>query len=38
MFEKVGGNVEGKNAGEMGARLWLANLIILDLNGLLSSS
>ena len=37
MFEEVGG-VEGKNAGEMGARLWLANHIILDLNSVLSSS
>ena len=38
MSEVDGGNVEGKNAGEMGAGLWLANRIILDLNGLLPSS
>ncbi len=38
MFEVDGGNTEGSNAGEIGAGLWLANRIILDLNGLRSSS
>ena len=38
MSEVDGGNVEGSNAGEMGAALWLANRIILDLNGLRPSS
>ena len=38
MSEVDGGNVEGTNAGEMGAALWLANRIILDLNGLRPSS
>ena len=38
MSEVDGGNTEGKNAGEMGSALWLANRIILDLNGLRSSS
>ena len=38
MSEVDGGNAEDINAGEMGAGLWLANRIILDLNGLRSSS
>ena len=38
MSEVDGGEVAGSNAGEMGAALWLANRIILDLNGLRSSS
>ena len=38
MSEVDGGNVEGTNAGEMGAALWLANRIITDLNGLRASS
>lgn len=38
MSEVDGGNVDGSNAGEMGAGLWLANRIILDLNGLRASS
>ena len=38
MSEVDGGGVEGTNAGEMGAALWLANRIILDLNLLRASS
>ena len=38
MSEVDGGDVSGTDAGEMGAALWLANRIILDLNGLLPSS
>ena len=38
MSEVDGGDVGGSNAGEMGAGLWLANRIILDLNGLRPSS
>jgi len=38
MSEVDGGDVLGTDAGEMGAALWLANRIILDLNGLLPSS
>ena len=38
MSEVDGGDTEGTNAGEMGAALWLAKRIILDLNGLLPSS
>ena len=38
MSEVDGGDVEGTKAGEMGAGLWLANRIILDLNGLRPSS
>ena len=38
MSEVDGGDREGSNPGEMGAALWLANRIILDLNGLRSSS
>ena len=38
MSEVDGGEVSGTKAGEMGAALWLAKKIILDLNGLLPSS
>ena len=38
MSEVDDGNTEGTNAGEMGAALWLAKRIIVDLNGLLPSS
>ena len=38
MSEVDGGGVEGTNAGEMGAALWLANRIIKDLNLLRASS
>ena len=38
MSEVDGGDIAGTNPGEMGAALWLANRIILDLNGLRSSS
>ena len=38
MSEVDGGGVEGTNAGEMGAALWLANRIITDLNLLRASS
>ena len=38
MSEVDGGDCAGTNPGEMGAALWLANRIILDLNGLKSSS
>ena len=38
MSEVDGGELSGTNAGEMGAALWLAKRIILDLNGLLPSS
>ena len=38
MSEVDGGAVAGTNAGEMGAALWLANRIILDLNLLRASS
>ena len=38
MSEVDGGDMAGTNPGEMGAALWLANRIILDLNGLKSSS
>ena len=38
MSEVDGGDRAGTDAGEMGAALWLANRIILDLNGLLPSS
>ena len=38
MSEVDGGRVEGTNAGEMGAALWLANRIITDLNLLRASS
>ena len=38
MSEVDGGDVQGTKAGEMGAGLWLAQRIILDLNGLRPSS
>ena len=38
MSEVDGGDRAGTNPGEMGAALWLANRIILDLNGLRPSS
>ena len=38
MSEVDGGDRAGSNPGEMGAALWLANRIILDLNGLRPSS
>ena len=38
MSEVDGGDMAGTNPGEMGAALWLANRIILDLNGLRPSS
>ena len=38
MSEVDGGDTAGTNPGEMGAALWLANRIILDLNGLRPSS
>ena len=38
MSEVDGGEVAGSNAGEMGVALWLANRIILYLNGIRSSS
>ena len=38
MSEVDGGEASGSNAGEMGPGLWLANRIILDLNGLRPSS
>ena len=38
MSEVDGGDMAGSNPGEMGAALWLANRIILDLNGLRPSS
>ena len=38
LSEVDGGGIEGTNAGEMGAALWLANRIITDLNLLRASS
>jgi len=38
MSEVDGSGVEGTNAGEMGAALWLANRIITDLNNLRASA
>ena len=38
MSEVDGGDTLGSNPGEMGAALWLAKRIIVDLNGLLPSS
>ena len=38
MSEVDGGSVIGKNAGQMGAGLWLANRIMDDMNGLMPSA